>query len=227
MPNRPYYPYSLDTTTGWHLMPANENEVVVYDNIHIKWEFTKRPRLNHDGTPDLYSYPEHMIHMSIDGGLTWKQGEGFGTLYFGQFNASMWELDALKKNFAPIFAAREAWKRNRAKELKKLSAARPEEEKARGAAKRKEQCDAAEALRKKRAENQQVAAVEDLLSLGPNLVKLKDKVDSLIALMIKGGIDRPPIQYAAKEQNLREAIWTLGQLELHFKKCQERTGKSG
>ncbi len=231
MPHRPQYPYSIDTETGWCLMPANENEVVVYENIHIKWEFTRRPTSLPDGSLDPYSWPEHKIHMSIDGGHSWKSSDRFNELYYNHFSEHMWNFEGrspgVKTRLAPIFSAREAWKRNRAKELKKLSAARPQEEKDRSAAKRQEQRAASEALRQKKAEDQQVAALEDLLSLGPNLVKLKDKVDSLIALMVKGGIDRPPIQYAAKEQNLRETIWTLGQLELHFKKCQERTGKSG
>lgn len=206
-------------------MPANENEVAVYENIHIKWEFTRRPTSLPDGSLDPYSWPEHKIHMSIDGGHSWKSSDSFNELYYNHFSEHMWNFEGVKTRLAPIFSAREAWKRNRAKELKKLSAARPQEEKDRSAAKRQEQRAASEALRQKKAEDQQVKAVETLVCLGPNLVKLKDKVDAIIKLMSQGGIDRPVLQYYAKEQQLREAIWTLERIEDHIKNCQKRTKK--
>jgi len=201
----------LDTNTGWRVFSTKENEVVKYDNIHVKWLSA--------GT-----YSRNKVFVSANSGLSWKEGSHFYRCYTEIFGVGIYDEEARLKNLAPIYAAREAWKRERlVAQRKALAAETPEQKAARSAEYAERQAKKAAALEEKAGKNR-CEAMNTMISLGPNLIKLKEKVDNVCRLMNKGGIDKPIIQHGPKERRLRETLHLLGQFEQHILKCQKRTG---
>ena len=64
--------HNLDSyTLGWQVFPAEPDTVKEYDNIHVKWTLGPE-KINNYGQRNR----DTMLHMSIDGGKTWKQADG-------------------------------------------------------------------------------------------------------------------------------------------------------
>jgi len=215
---------ALDTETGWSMMHELQGEPAIYGNIHIKWVIVKSGVRSALGTHWIYA-PEYRYYMSLDGGLSWKSEQMFEKLYRQCFNVSMWDSAQREQNLAAVYAVRTVWKRQRAKELKKLNDALPSEEKALKAANLAAKKAEIAAIREATADKNAVKAINAMISLGPNLVRLKEKADRVIMLMSKGGIDKPIVQHLSKESRLKEAVYLLDQFEKHILKCQARTGK--
>ena len=210
--------YQYDTSTGWTVFPDTPDTVEVYENIHLKWKVNKNARTDYN--------PKHTIYMSIDSGQTWHEGERFQEVFQKAFpGKSYYSSDVRDEALAPILNAREAWKRQRAKERKKVLDSAPPEEKA---ARLKKLADVKEAKRLRDedlASKRTVAAMDHMIKLGPELIKLKDKIEHIVELMGKGGIDRPIVQHDSKLWKIKSANYLLSQFEKHFIECHKRTGK--
>ncbi len=205
-----------DTSTGWRVFPETEGAVAVFDNIHLKWEANK----------DSWANTQHIIYLSIDSGQTWHKGERFSVVFENAFpGKSFYFLNDRDEILAPILNAREAWKRQRVKERKQvLDSASPEEKEARlkKFAEVKEQ----KRIREEKLANERtVIAMDHMIKLGPELIKLKEKVEHVVGLMSKGGIDRPIVQHASKLWEIKRANYLLSQYEKYFMECHKRTGK--
>ena len=207
----------MDTSTGWKMFPEKEGNTAIYDNIQLKW--SKNPT-------HVYAREQYNLYMSVDNGITWKSACYMHELFHLSFpGMSYHDEEQRTKALAPIYKARDVWKRARAKELKKkLDSATPEQKEARAnklaAAKEKKRIED-EALKSKRT----VAAIDHMVKLGPELVKLREKIERVVDLMSKGGIDRPIVQHDSKLWKIKSASYLLDQFEKHFLACQARTKK--
>ena len=211
-----YYPY--DTTTGWSVFPGTPDTLVAYGNIHLLWKVNKSARSYYDS--------KHIICLSADSGQTWHEGERFQELFQKAFPGKNYYISAERDEaLAPILKEREAWKRQRAKERKKVLDSAPPEEKA---SRLKKLADVKEAKRLREEEltaKRAGAAIDHMIKLGPELIKLKDKIEHIVELMGKGGIDRPIVQHDSKLCKIKSANYLLSQFEKHFIECHKRTGK--
>lgn len=210
--------YNFDTSTGWRIFSPTPGTVSKYDNIHIKWDTV--------GAATARYNANYAISMSIDGGQSWNIGNNLHETYHKCFPTSnLWSAPERDVNMAPVYKAREIWKRQRAKDRKKvLDSASPEEK----AARVKKLADAKEKKRigdEERSAKQTVAAIDHMIKLGPELIKLKEKIERIVALMSKGGIDRPIIQHDSKLWKIKCANYLLDKFEKHFIECHKRTGK--
>lgn len=207
-----------DTSTGWSVFPLTEGTVAVYENIHLKWKANKNAR--------AYWDPKHVYCISVDFGITWHEADRFQDAFTKAFpGKSLYSTKDRDEAFAPVLKVREAWKRQRVKDRKRELDAQPAEEKA---ARAKKLADAKEAKRLRDEElkaKRAGAAIDHMVKLGPELVKLKDKIERIVMLMGKGGIDRPINQHDSKLWKVKNANYLLSQFEQHFIECHKRTGK--
>ena len=209
--DRPYG-FGLDRPRiGWYVFPEKANEIVQYGRLNLRW--TKSP----------YSYGRDpfVMEMSADG-KTWTKGTSWWRLYQDCFRPSQswgaaYDQDVARIQ-APIIEARDKFIAERDAAFKAL----PHEE--REAIKRQR---AAEALSKREEAKGEDAmkAINCLMTIGPDFVKLKDKIDEAISLMSMGGINKPMPYHERNRGHLLDAINLLGDYILHMKRCQEGSKK--
>lgn len=209
--DRPYG-FGLDRPRiGWYVFPEKENEIVQYGGLYLRWS----------KNPYSYSRDPFMMEMSIDG-KTWSKGNSWWRLYQYCFKPTQsWGAEYDKHVghlYAPIIEARDKFIAEREAAFKALP---PEE---REAIKRQR----SETARSKREEakgEDAMKAINCLMTIGPDFVKLKDKIDEAISLMSKGGINKPMPYHERNRGHLLDAINLLGDYIAHMKKCQESSKK--
>jgi len=216
MPNRPHH--RLDTSTGWYVFSENQNEIAKHGPdglIQFRWTAN---------VEDGVWYPKYTISASIDGGVTWVDNSNVWSLYYsGQFGNYHDNNGLVNK---AIIHTRELWKSERRRKLDKerrkafnaLSdedRVRVKQERSEAWTRRKERAAERKAERTARIMNQ-------MLELGPELVRLKEDIDQALSLMAQGGVDRAFPYYHSRRRYLRTAKWTVNDIRRHIEKAHAR-----
>jgi len=198
---------------GWYVFPETAGEVAKYGNLYLKWEKPYGNRME--------------IHLSINAGKVWVRGaRQYDLAWQLNYQASKYgsgltaqQGDVMtEKVFAPIQKARDAY----AKQYEeKLAAMTPEER----LSLKKERQERLLAKREKETGENSMQALNCLVEVGPQFIKLKDQIDQAVSLMSVGGIDKPIPYHERKLVHLRDAIKLLEKYVSHMKKCQTRTGR--
>jgi hypothetical protein len=64
--------------------------------------------------------------------------------------------------------------------------------------------------------------MNQMLELGPELVRLREDIDRALALMAKGGVDRAFPYYHSRRQYIRNAKRTVADIQRHIEKAHAR-----
>ena len=189
---------------------------MIYENIHVKWTMSKKTAV---------------VHMSIDSGQTWKTGDSWYSVYtqnFGQYKA--WRKECYSADIPSILRAKEKFVRDRASERAKLKreafkVLAPELQNVvleeRQAIKSKRQ-----ACLQARNEVSTSVAMKQLLEFGPELIKLREKIDDVVELMSKGGINKEFPFYDRTVRDIRLLNKVLDEkVQKHIRTCQKRKRK--
>lgn len=216
--------HRLDTTTGWHVLAETPDTVTSYgpDGIYqFKWhDVPTDPK-----DPATYYRHGTNISLSIDG-QNWHTDNSFWAVYYTVFNRTCYNDKTHVLNKA-LLEARAAWRAERSKRLAREARAAfkalPREEQTRIENER------AEALRERRAKIAERNAVKtqqimkQMLYMGPELVRLKDKIDALIDVMGKGGMDRPLGYFHSYCQQINHTTWHIEKYRRDIEEAQKRT----
>jgi len=203
------YGFGLDRPRiGWYVFPAKENEIVQYGILSLRWS----------KSPYSYGGNSFIMEMSADG-KKWEKGNAWWRLYQDCFKPSQsaWgeTYDRhVKELQAPMIAAREKFIAERDAAFKALP---PEEREAIKLRRSAECASKREAMKGEDA----MKAINCLMEIGPDFVKLKDKIDLAVNLMAKGNIGKPIPYHDRKRGYLHEAMGLLDEYIAHMKKCQE------
>lgn len=212
--------------TGWQVFPDEPDIVKEYGNVHVKWTLSA-PIVNSYG----HSHCNTVLHMSIDAGATWKNSDGWYGLYAQHFNPhSGWNKEHYAGDIPSILAAKAKHIRDRAKERAKkkrdaFKALSPEAQAKQIAAKQavKAKQTARLQVQKEKATS---AVMTQLLELGPELVKIRDRADEAIKLMGAGGINKEFPYYARTFRDIGYARSLLeDRIAGHVKRCQKNKKK--
>ena len=218
-PSSPHH--RLDTSTGWRVFAQEPDTETIYGNYRFKWSV--------EPSTQVEWYPRQRIHLSIDNGQTWMEEKSVWSLYsvynkqIGNYHDTNSELNQT------LIAAREEWKASRRRKLDRDRRAElnalPPEQRALIKAERSE----AWKLRKQKAEERKMkrtaVIMEQFLQLGPELVKLKENTDALLATMAKGGMDRPLAYYHGRHRVIAHAKWAINNMRTAIESAQKRTSK--
>lgn len=214
--NSPHHRF--DTLTGWRVFASEPDTETVYGDYRLKW--TVIPPLE-----EAY-YARTGVHLSVDGGQTWLEDNSVWALYstnrslIGNYHENCSDFNKA------LLAAREEWKvarrRKMDRERREQFNALPPEKRAVVKAERSE----AWKLRKQKAEERRgertARIMNQMLHLGPELVRLKEDIEEALSLIGKGGMDRSIPYYDSRRRYLRTAGWTVNDLKLHIKNAHKR-----
>lgn len=214
--------HCFDTLTGWCVFASEPDTETIYGDYHLKWTVIGEG-VRHGVS---HSYARTKVHLSVDGGQTWLEENSVWSLYstnhslVGNYHDTNSELNQA------LLAAREEWKvarrMRRDRERREQFNALPPERRAVVKAERSE----AWKLRKQKAEERRMQRtaiiLNQMLHLGPELVRLKEDIEEALSLMGKGGMDRSIPYYDSRRRYLRTAGWTVNNLKLHIKNAHKR-----
>lgn len=218
-PSSPHH--RLDTSTGWRVFAQEPDTETIYGNYRFKWSMSSPPQAEW--------YPRQRIHLSIDNGQTWMEENSIWSLYsvynkqIGSYHDTNSELNQA------LIAAREEWKVARRKRLdrerrEEFNALPPEQR-----ALIKAERSAAWKLRKQKAEERRMERtakiMNQMLEFGPDLVRLKEDIEGLLAVMAKGGMDRPLAFYHSRRRWINGAKWYIKGYRRDIEDAQKRTSK--
>jgi hypothetical protein len=215
--------HRFDTLTGWRVFASEPDTETVYGDYRLKWTV-----IDEEGRQRSYthSYASTKVHLSVDGGQTWLEENSVWSLYstnrslIGNYHENCSDFNKA------LIAAREEWKVARRRKLDRERReefnALPPERRAVVKAERSE----AWKLRKQKAEERRMERtaliMNQMLHLGPELVRLKEDIEEALSLMGKGGMDRSIPYYDSRRRSLRTAGWTVNDLKLHIKNAHKR-----
>ena len=215
--------HRFNTLTGWRVFASEPDTETVYGDYRLKWTV-----IDEEGRQRSYthSYARTKFHLSVDGGQTWLEENSVWSLYgtnrslIGNYHENCSDFNKA------LLAAREEWKvarrRKMDRERREQFNALPPEKRAVVKAERSE----AWKLRKQKAEERRgertARIMNQMLHLGPELVRLKEDIEEALSLMGKGGMDRSIPYYDSRRRSLRTAGWTVNDLKLHIKNAHKR-----
>ena len=215
--------HRFNTLTGWRVFASEPDTETVYGDYRLKWTV-----IDEEGRQRSYthSYARTKVHLSVDGGQTWLEENSVWSLYgtnrslIGNYHENCSDFNKA------LLAAREEWKvarrRKMDRERREQFNALPPEKRAVVKAERSE----AWKLRKQKAEERRgertARIMNQMLHLGPELVRLKEDIEEALSLMGKGGMDRSIPYYDSRRRSLRTAGWTVNDLKLHIKNAHKR-----
>lgn len=214
--NSPHHRF--DTLTGWRVFASEPDTETIYGDYRLKW--TVIPPLEEG------YYARTKLHLSVDGGQNWLEDNRVWGLYstnrslIGNYHENCSDFNKA------LLAAREEWKvarrRKMDRERREQFNALPPEKRAVVKAERSE----AWKLRKQKAEERRgertARIMNQMLHLGPELVRLKEDIEEALSLIGKGGMDRSIPYYDSRRRYLRTAGWTVNDLKLHIKNAHKR-----
>lgn len=214
--------HRFDTSTGWRVFAPTPDTETVYGNFRLKWTDE-----NQQNGPPLGRYARIMLHISTDNGQTWNKENSMWTLHHVVRSL----IGSYHDNTSPLnealLAARSEWNIARRKELDRKRRAElnalPPEQKALVKAERT----AAWKLRKEKAEERKMKRtaliMDQIIHFGPELVRLKEDIDALLATMAKGGMDRPLAYYGSRRRWINGAKWYINGYCRDIEEAQKRT----
>ncbi len=216
--------HRLDNTVGFHVFSDNPGEITAYGNTHFRWTSVPNPYYVNGWM--------HQIDMSIDGGQTWKSGNScwdvynaHGVPWFGYRDAHSPHRDVNK----PIFEARDAFNRKRRSQLNRERRAAfkqlPLETQQQILIARREAWLERNRIAEERNAVKTARIMNQMLELGPRLVRLKEDIDTVLSMMAKGGIDREFPHWTARKRQLWNSEWLIGSYKRHITRSHERNGR--
>ena len=215
--------HRFDTLTGWRVFASEPDTETIYGDYRLKWAV-----IDEEGRQRSYthSYARTKVHLSVDGGQTWLEENSVWSLYstnhslVGNYHDTNSELNQA------LIAAREEWKVARRRKLdrerrEEFNAVPPE----RRAVVKAERSEAWK-LRKQKAEERRMERtaqiMNQMLQIGPELVRLKEDIEQMLSLMAKGGMDRSFPYYGSRRRYLRTASWTVNDMKRHIENAHKR-----
>lgn len=187
-----------DPALGWYVFPKEQNVEVAYgDKLRLKWHAEDRAKI---------------IDISIDGGNKWCSSQSINNVYhalglrYGGYQEHV---------FKPIV---EALLRFKAERQAKIDAMTPEELVQFKREERQRRSLEIKALK----EEAGVRATQELIELGPKLVKIKDKVDTIFKLVENGNIKKPISRFSRKLEGIHAAEYMLNELITHLRNQQPK-----
>ena len=214
--NRPHH--HIDTSTGFHVFAEKPDTETIYGTYRFKWTVVPP---EHEGW-----YARHRVHLSVDDGQTWMEENSVWSLYSVNYSLTGTYHDNNSDLNKALIAAREEWKVARRKKLDRERReefnALPPEQRALIKTARSE----AWKLRKQKAEERRMERtaqiMNQMLQIGPELVRLKEDIEQMLALMAKGGMDRSFPYYGSRRRYLRTASWTVNDMMRHIENAHKR-----
>lgn len=211
--------HRFDTSTGWRVFAEAPDTETIYGNYRFKWTVIPAPEPGY--------YARIRVHLSLDDGQTWMEESSIWSLYsvnhkqIGNYHDTNSELNQA------LIAAREEWKvarrRRLDRERREEFNALPPEQRALIKTARSE----AWKLRKEKAEERRMERtakiMEQMLHFGPDLVRLKEDIEGLLAVMAKGGMDRPLAHYYSRRRWINGAKWYINGYRRDIELAQKRT----
>lgn len=211
--------HRFDTSTGWRVFAPTPDTETIYGNFRLKWTVIEAEKSGW--------YARTKIHFSTNNGQTWNEENSMWSLH----SAFRILIGNYHDNASPLnealLAARSEWNVARRRELDRKRRAElnalPPEQRALVKAERS----AAWKLRKEKAEErrmQRTAKIMDqVIHFGPELVRLKEDIDALLATMAKGGMDRPLAHYGSRRRWINGAKWYINGYRRDIEEAQKRT----
>lgn len=200
--------HRFDTSTGWRVFAPTPDTETVYGNFRLKWTGRFSAPL---GTATL--------HISTDNGQTWHKEYSMWALHHVVHSLIGDYHDNTSPFNEALLAARSAWNATRRKKRRAELNALPPEQKALRTAERK--------LRKEKAEERKMKRtaliMDQIIHFGPELVRLKEDIDALLATMAKGGMDRPLAHYDSRRRLINGAKWYINSYHRDIEEAQKRT----
>jgi len=214
--HRPHHRF--DTSTGFHVFAKDPDTETVYGNYRFKW--TVIPPVE-----EAY-YARTRVHLSVDDGQTWLEENSIWSLHSTNYKLIGNYHDTNSDLNKALIAAREEWKVARRKKLDRERReefnALPPDQRALIKTARSE----AWKLRKQKAEERRMERtaqiMNQMLQIGPELVRLKEDIEQMLALMAKGGMDRSFPFYGSRRRYLRTASWTVNDMKRHIENAHKR-----
>lgn len=212
-------PHRFDTSTGFHVFAEKPDTETIYGNYRLKW--TVIPPLEQG------YYASIRVHLSVDDGQTWLEENSVWSLYGTNRSLIGNYHDTCSDFNKALIAAREEWKVTRRRKLdrerrEEFNALPPEQralikaERSTAWQHRKEQAVERKAQRTAIIMNQ-------MLQIGPDLVRLKEDIEGLLAVMAKGGMDRPLAYYYSRRRLINGAKWYVNGYRRDIEAAQKRT----
>jgi len=215
--HRPHHRF--DTSTGFHVFAKDPDTETVYGNYRFKW--TVIPPVE-----EAY-YARTRVHLSVDDGQTWMEENSIWSLYSVNYSLTGTYHDNNSDLNKAISYVRNEWKIARRKRLDRERReefnALPPEQRALIKTARSE----AWKLRRQKAEDRRMERtariMNQVLEFGPDLVRLKEEIEGLLAVMAKGGMDRPLAYYHGRRRWINGAKWYISGYRRDIEAAQKRT----
>lgn len=185
---------------GWYVFPKEQNVEVAYgDKLRLKWHADGRAK---------------MIDISIDGGNKWCSSENINHVYRAlglRYSGPGYEELVYK----PI---REALQRFSTGRQAKIDAMTPKELAQFKREERQRRSLEIKALK----EETVVRATVELIEIGPKLVGIKDKIDTIFKLVENGNIKKPISRFSRKLEEIHATEYMLNELITHLRNQQPK-----
>ncbi|NBP57408.1 hypothetical protein EBU71_12905 [bacterium] len=220
--NTPHH--RLNNSTGFEVFSKQQNTVSSF-GIDGKYQFKWSASIG----GNLW-YPDYTISISVDGGVNWHEEHSVWSIYnWARSNLAEFGIgyhDDSSPLHKAIIEARNIYNKNRrrelAKERRKAFNALSDEDKIRIRQERAE----AWTKRKERAAERKAELtariMNQMLELGPELVRLREDIDRALALMAQGGVDRAFPYYHSRRRYIRNTKWTVADIQRHIEKAHTR-----
>jgi len=206
---------------GWFVFSRKPNEIVKYGNVHVKWHVG--PVVQSGSGYYSQARDTMTVSLSFDDGQTWTDGsEAYGA-FKNKFGLYYWE-DKVKHHLDPIIKSRDEFIRQRRLTSSRERSAKLKAMSADERSKYDADC-AAELLKRQQKKEEQAGqstlkAMNCLISVGPEFLKLKEKIERVVRLMEAGGINKPIPNHDRKLYHLQDANSLLNKYIEHMEKCQ-------
>lgn len=174
-------------------------------------------------------YAKYTISVSVDGGNTWHEDTSIWSVHnmYHKALGSYHDNDSLVNQ--AIIHTRGVWnvqRRSRLdRERREAFNRLPPDMQEKVRRERREAWERRKELAAERKAEKTARIMNQMLELGPDLVRLKDEIDSVLALMAKGGLDRAFPYYHSRRRYLRTAKWTIEDFGRHINKAHKRNNK--
>jgi len=223
--SRPHH--SLDSNIGFHVFSEQQNTITSFGSnaqYQFKWNAAKQDEEAWHRTYD--------ISLSVDGGQNWYTDRTVWSLYNTARSSNEVGYGYHDKNsnlHKAIIEARDIHNKERRRKLDKQRRdefkALSDEDKLRVKQERSEAWTRRKELSAERKAQKTARIMEQMLEIGPDLVRLKETIDEVLVAMSKGGVDRALPYYHSRRRYVHTAKWAVMDMYRHITTAQKRTKK--
>jgi hypothetical protein len=221
---RPHH--SLDNSTGFHVFSEQQNTITSFGS-NAQYQFKWNAKLNEGAWSPTYE-----ISLSVDGGQNWYTDRTVWSLYNTARPSNEvgygWH-DKSSNSHKAIMEARDIHNKERRRKLDKQRRdefkALSDEDKLRVRQERSEAWTKRKELAAERKAQKTARIMEQMLEIGPDLVRLKETIDEVLGAMSNGGIDKAFPYYHSRRRYVHTAKWAVMDMYRHITTAQKRTKK--